>query len=361
MKREGLLISLHEGRAVEIGEFAGWRAPIIYVGTRAEHKSVRNGCGIFDISHMKRTMIKGVDAHAQLSKILTADVGRLKPGKMKYCLILNEKGGIIDDVTVSRIAEEEFLMVSNASTSERVSKWMSKYLVGSVEVDDVTTTSVMFAVQGPRSPEVMCEIFGPRISELRWFRLFKTTYSGAETIVSRSGYTGEDGFEVVMLNAEFENAHSFWDTVLDRGATPCGLATRDILRLEAAYPLYGVDINEEMNPYEARLDWAVDLEEHDFVGKESLICERRIKVLLVGLRMLREGVPRRGMGVIADGLRVGQVTSGCLSYSLGKGIALSHLDPHFANEGTTVSIDYRGRLADAVVVLSPFVERRVPK
>ncbi|MCS7142753.1 MAG: glycine cleavage system aminomethyltransferase GcvT [Aigarchaeota archaeon] len=355
--RAGVLISIHESHASVLGEFSGWRVPIVYLGTKAEHASVRNSCGLFDVSHMTRLVIEGERAADELSKLLTVDTRVMKVNRMKYSLILNERGGIIDDVTVSRLGPHRYLLVSNAVTRDRVIDWIGSNVI----IDDLTHDSLMLAVQGPSSPNVIREVLGVKTDSMRWFQLNLSEYRGCECVVSRSGYTGEDGFEVILIKPAIDAATGLWKSFVERGATPCGLAVRDVLRLEAGYPLYGVDVDESMNPYEARLDSALEMDRHDFIGRGALIGEKRIRVTLVGLMMSESGIPRRGMGVYRGEDKIGVVTSGCLSYSLQRGIALSHVSPDEVGDGRLVSIDYRGRRRSASIKLTPFVERRMPR
>jgi len=361
--RSPRIIALHETKAAEIGEFAGWRTVIIYSSTRREHGAVRNTVGIFDVSHMKRTVIQGRGAGEYLSRLLTIDPSRLKIGRMKYCLILNEEGGIIDDLTIMRMEEEKFLLTSNAATSQRVERWLERNNPGGIDILDITDSSVLLAVQGPSAESIVSRLLGVHVGGMKWFSTLRGSYRGSELILSRSGYTGEDGFEVFMpLSGDDEPARRLWEEAVGMGAEPCGLATRDILRLECGYPLSQVDFDESLTPVEARLDWAVD-KEHEFIGKSGYlsISSSGPRRLLVGILMSEGGVPRRGMQVLYSSSKVGAVTSGVLSYTLGKGIALAHVEPRVASEGTEVSIEVRGSYRRGSIRLGPFIDLRIKR
>lgn len=361
--RSPRLIAVHEERAAEIGEFAGWRTVIVYGSTRREHWAVRNAAGIFDVSHMRRTVIQGRGAAGYLSRLLTIDPSRLRIGRMKYCLMLNEGGGIIDDLTVMRIDEERFLLTSNASTDRRVARWLEENNPGGIDVSDITDDSVLLAVQGPSAESMVGGLLGVDVGGMKWFSSDRVGYGGSELILSRSGYTGEDGFEVLIpLRESEEVAAGLWRGFVEMGAEPCGLATRDILRLECGYPLSQVDFDESLTPIEARLEWAVNLE-HDFIGKPGYLDASRSgpRKVLAGVLMVEGGVPRRGMAVISSSSKVGVVTSGVLSYTLGRGVALAHVEPRVAKDGEGVSVEIRGSQRSAVIRLSPFVELRMKR
>lgn len=358
------LLSLHESLGAEIGDFAGWASPLWFEGVRQEHGAVRDGAGIFDISHMTRTVVRGGDAGKLLTRITSYNVSTLKEMRMKYCLILNEDAGIIDDVTVLRVAGDSFLVVSNAATRERVVSWMLEHAVGDVMVEDVTESTALLAVQGPASSKHVSEWLGEDVSGMKWFSGRITNFGGCTVLVTRSGYTGEDGFEICILCGVKENYVKIFERFTGAGVKPCGLACRDILRLEAGYPLYGQDMDERTTPLEARLEWAVRLDNEFFIGRDRYLELERVgpSKLLVGLEMVEQGIPRHGYRVLSQNDdTIGYVTSGGYSYSLGKGIALGYIQRQHVGEGVDVTVDIRGRKRRAKIRLGPFVKPRIPK
>src|SRR5262245_49930145 len=247
--------------------FAGWAMPVQYAGIAAEHKAVRAAAGLFDISHMGRLSFGGPDALALLEKVFTNSVATMKDGQVRYGLVCNEKGGILDDILVYRWPYG-FAAVVNASNREKILAWLEKHRVGlNVQIQDQTFDTTMVAVQGPRSVELVAGMFADDVSKLKYYYATPTRYRDKGCVVSRTGYTGEDGFEVMVPNAL---GLTIWEDFVAKGAVPCGLGARDTLRLEAAMPLYGHELNETINPIQAGLSWAVKLDKGDFVGRAAL-------------------------------------------------------------------------------------------
>ncbi|MCX8201790.1 MAG: glycine cleavage system aminomethyltransferase GcvT [Candidatus Caldarchaeum sp.] len=348
------LLSLHEKTAAELGEFAGWQTVITFTSVREEHHAVRNKAAVFDISHMTRTKITGPGATALLQNLLTVDVEKLKPNRMKYGLLLNESGGIIDDVTVFKIEADNFFVVSNAVTRQKVLSWLRAHASNDVSVEDLTDFSAFFAVQGPEAHVYVSDLVGD-VSGFKWFEGGLRSFNGCWLLVTRSGYTGGDGFEMMVPCGGMEVFEKIWTRLVEKGVTPAGLACRDVCRIEAGYPLYGQDFDESNDPYEAGLSWAVKTEKPFFIGKESLAQRSRPLKTLAMVEMVDPGIPRRGYKIYHENEEIGLVSSGCFSPTAGKGIALAHIRPELLTEGREILLDVRGRLRRAVVRTKPWV------
>ena len=358
------LLDFYSEIGAEIGEFAGWRSPLWFKSAREEHLSVRKSVGVFDITHMTRIQIYGEDSEKFLQRLVTKNVQKIKPGRMKYCLICNERGGIIDDITVYRRKDGRgFYIVSNALTHDKVLDKMMKMAeeYEDAVVEDLTYKTGLFAVQGPMSAELVSDFTELDVSGMKWFSGAEFEHLGLKVLLTRSGYTGENGYEFLVWSWESEELKRFWEELIGRGATACGLAARDSLRLEAGYPLYGQDMDEDTTPVEARLDFAVDLSKEDFLGKTALerVWDKPRKIL-VGLQLTESGVPRRGYKIIdSEGEYVGEVTSGGLSYTLKRGIALGYVKPEIASTGEELKILIHGKPRRAEIKLTPFVPHRM--
>jgi aminomethyltransferase len=346
----------HGGRMVEFG---GWELPVQYAGVLAEHQAVRTGAGLFDISHMGRLSFGGPAAEALIQQVWTNDTASMKDMQVRYGLICNEQGGIKDDVLVYRWPYG-WAMVVNASNRTKIVEHLEAVKGDrDVQIMDQTTATAMLAVQGPKAVDLCRDLFETDPAELKYYHAAPTRCRGQQCVVSRTGYTGEDGVEV-MLGAA--HAADLADEIVRRGAVPCGLGARDTLRLEAAMPLYGHELTEEIDPLQAGLAWAVKLEKGDFIGRSALLMAReqvnrsgrkRVGLVLEGKRAAREGCPI----VLGDGRRVGTVTSGSFTPTLQKSIAMSYVDVAHAGDGTRLVVDVRGKLEPAVVVPLPFYKR----
>ncbi|RLG08889.1 MAG: glycine cleavage system aminomethyltransferase GcvT [Thaumarchaeota archaeon] len=358
------LLDYHREMGAEIGEFAGWSSPLWFTSNRDEHLKVRSEVGLFDITHMTRIRIAGSDSERLLQMILTKKVEKIKPGRMKYCLICRDDGGIMDDVTVFRHSKEEkeFIMVSNAITHDKIIHWLesnSKNM--DVEIEDLTFKTSLFAIQGPKSSQLTSKLVKVDVSGMKWFSGFELKLNGLKTILTRSGYTGENGYELMIWSWDENSLKKIWEEIVDLGAVPCGLATRDSLRIEAGYPLYGQDMSEEVTPVEARLMHAVDLSKPNFIGREAIEERMRLGVekLLVGVLLKERGVPRRGYRIFHGEEVVGELTSGTLSYSLGVGVGLGYIKSSLAKEGEEILIEIHGRKRMSEVKLTPFVPWKI--
>ena len=345
-------------------EFAGFEMPIWYEGVVPEHMAVRNSAGIFDVTHMGRSLFTGPDAGKLLDYLTTRVVSSLNLDQVHYSTMCNEAGGIKDDLTVYRIAEHEFLMVYNAGNRKSDYEWIVENSKGfNAKIEDVSDEIPMFAFQGPKAQEILQSLTEDDLGEIRRFRFGWVDLMGVKTLVARTGYTGEDGFEIMPWNillSKPSKAIELWERILAEGKSsgvePCGLGARDTLRLEAGMCLYGSDITEEITPFEARLDFVVQLESGNFIGREALARQKKegVKRVRVGMRMIDRGIPRPGFTIMDGETGIGKVTSGTQSPILQKGIAIAYIPVEYFEVGRTLSIRVRGRDLKAEIVDLPF-------
>jgi aminomethyltransferase len=343
------LYEAHQKLGARIVDFHGWEMPIQYQGIIPEHTAVRTRAGLFDLSHMGRVRVRGSERVAFLQKVLTIDVGRVVPGKCRYTFLLNERGTILDDLILYRDRDEDLLVV-NASNREKDLKWLQEHLPSGVTLEDETFQVALLAVQGPRALETL-----KRVLELDPGSLGYYTFGRfGSFLISRTGYTGEDGFEIFL---EAKTALAVWDRFVEKGITPVGLGARDTLRTEAAMPLYGNDIDETTTPLEAGLAFAVDLKKSEFIGQEALRQAGAPARQLSGLVLETKRSPRPGYAVWRGGQSVSAVTSGTFSPTLDKSIALAYLPREARAPGEAYEVDVRGRREPAVTVKLPFFRR----
>jgi aminomethyltransferase len=353
------LYDWHAARKARLVPFAGWDMPVQYTGVIDEHRAVRTAAGVFDVSHMARLSFGGPDALPLLETVFTNSVATMKDMQVRYGLVCKEDGGILDDVLVYRWPYG-FAMVVNASNREKITAWLRKHAAGKdVQIQDQTFTTAMAAVQGPKAVELVAGMFQADVTQLKYYFATPTRYRDTGCVVSRTGYTGEDGFEVIVPNAL---AVPLWEELVGKGAVPCGLGARDTLRLEAAMPLYGHELNETIDPLQAGLGWAVKLDKGEFVGRQALtdaagqsaVRPQRIGLELEGKRAAREGCP-----ILADETTpVGTVTSGSYVPWLEKSIAMGYAVPKYAYPGAKLLVDARGSKIPATVVPLPFYKRK---
>lgn len=342
---ETLLHTPLHGRHVELGArmvpFAGWEMPVQYAGVIAEHRAVRADAGVFDVSHMGELEVEGPRALELLQSTLSNDLGRVSPGEAQYTLLTNEDGGIVDDLIAYRLDEHRFLLVVNAANRDADYAWLKEREIAGSDVRDVSEEYALLAVQGPRAIERM------GLPAARPFTFAETTLDGVEVMVNRTGYTGEDGCELLCMS---EDGVRLFDAVLARGAVPCGLGARDTLRLEVCYPLHGNDITPETDAISAGLGWTCALDK-DFTGADVL---RRVKAdgperRLVAFTMEEKAIPRQGMAIEGGG----EVTSGSHSPMLDVGIGMGYVPAAQSEPGTELTVDVRGRPRRARVVKKP--------
>ena len=333
-------------------DFGGWDLPQQYTSIRDEHLAVRKAAGLFDVSHMGRFRVTGSESFDFLQGIVTNDLGRIKSGTAQYNLLCKDDGGIVDDLIVYW-GDEAFFVVVNASNREKDLAWMQDHAPTGVQIEDQTFELALIALQGPKAEELMPST---GLQDLPYFGFRAGEVAGVAGMISRTGYTGEDGFEIFVPS---DRVGEVWDAILERGRTdgalPAGLGARDAARLEAALRLYGNDMDETVNPYEAGLGWAVKLEK-DFVGRDALAKVRQDgpRRTLVGIKTKPGDIPRHGAAVIGDASRSGQVTSGTHSFFLGHPIALAMVEVPSFRVGDRVAVEVRGREAEAEVVKLPF-------
>jgi aminomethyltransferase len=337
-------------------DFAGWDMPIQYTSIIEENQAVRRAAGVFDISHMGRLSFAGPDSLAFIQSTYTNNAATLKDGQVRYGLVCNSNGGIRDDVVVYRWPYG-YAMVVNASNRLKIVSWLAEHKGQSnVEVSDRTLETCMVAVQGPKAVELCRGLTPAEADKLGYYFATPTTYKGKACIVSRTGYTGEDGLEFMVGAGQ---GIELWDELVARGARPCGLGARDTLRLEAAMPLYGHELSEEIDPLQAGLSWAVKWDKGDFIGREALLRRRNdaSRRLRVGVELEGKRIAREGATVSAKGQPVGQLTSGTFSPTLERVIGMAYVDPPLAAPGTALDVDIRGKPAPGRVVPLPFYKR----
>ncbi len=354
--RKTALYSLHREAGGRIVEFAGWLMPVWFEGINQEHETVRTRVGMFDVSHMGQIQVSGPDAARVVDHLVTGPVGKLEPGRALYTPALKEDGNIVDDLIVYKRSETDLLLCVNASTTEKDLAHFLAHKQGEATLDNVSDQYSQIAVQGPRSYEVLARIWPDVAASLKPFDFVELDEPGGKVMVAGTGYTGESGYE---LYVPWDRGPHYWTRFMeagrDLGIAPIGLGARDTLRLEAKFCLYGNDIDETTNPLEAGLKWTVDFDS-EFVGKAALLAaqESGISRRLVGFEMLDKGVPRQHYSIYREGVKVGEVTSGTLSPTLGKTIGLGYVEAPHHKRGPELEIEIRNRRALAKVVKTPF-------
>ena len=349
----------HSAAGGRMVPFAGWHMPVQYVGVLPEVKAVRESVGLFDVSHMGRLRVHGAGALDFLQYVAVSDVAKLPSagGAAQYSLLCREAGGIIDDIIIYRIGPHEFVVVVNASNKDKDVSWLRHHATGfDMVLEDETDRTALIAVQGPGAVALVDSLADKDLAVLPRFGVDESAVAGFPAMIARTGYTGEDGFE---LFTTAECAAPLWDALVVAGGIPCGLGARDTLRLEAALPLYGHEMDEHVTPYEARLSWVVKCEKDaDFLGKSVLtdLKTARKRKTVVGLEMEGRAIPRDGYSILSatDGASIGHVTSGTFSPMRGKGIAMASLQARYATVGETVDVVIREAKHSARIVKLPF-------
>lgn len=378
----------HKANAKKVEEFAGWEMPIWYSSIKEEHLAVRNGVGIFDVSHMGEIFFRGKDALKFLQYVTTNDISRPPAISGTYTLVLNERGAVKDETLVFNMGNDTYMMVCDSDAFEKLYAWFTsikgaieQYTNLDLEIKNKTYDYAMFSIQGPKARDLAMELFGVDINELWWFKATEVELDGIKMILSRSGYTGENGFEVYFEDAnpyhpdeskrgKPEKALYVWEKILEAGKKydikPCGLGARDTLRLEAGYTLYGNETKElqllstdidEVTPLQANLDFALFWDK-EFIGKDALLKqkERGLPSKMVHFKMIDKGIPRAGYKVYKDGQLIGEVTSGTMSPLLGVGIGIAFVKPEFAKPEVEIEIEIRGQKKKALTVTPPFYD-----
>ena len=363
------LRSVHERLGATMTDFAGWLMPLRYGSETAEHRAVRSAAGLFDLSHMGEIMVTGPDAAAALDYALTGQPSALAPGRARYTMICAPDGGILDDLIVYRLADQEFLVVANAANTGVVLRALADRASGDVEVTDRTADYALIALQGPAAARILAQVTDADLSAVKYYASYPAAVAGHQVLLARTGYTGEDGFE---LFTRPQDAEAVWAALTaagaDHGLVPAGLAARDTLRLEAGMPLYGNELGPDLMPFDAGLGRVVRLDKPgDFVGRSALAKRADSEPVreLVGLVVQSRRVPRHGYSVLWDGAVVGQVTSGAPSPTLGRPIAMAYVDADVARQAREagdaapgrLAVDVRGSAEPAALVPLPFYHR----
>jgi aminomethyltransferase len=369
----------HVRLGAQLTNFGGWVMPLQYSSIREEHRAVREAVGLFDLSHMGELRVMD-ESLAQ--RLVTRDLGRLSAGRIQYALLCNEAGGIIDDVLVYAVADGGYLLVVNAGNQDGDFEWIQSQSPsppageargaspspsgggqGGGRVLDVGRDWALVGVQGPLAVGLVQRLTTAELGGVKYYTFIEGRVADVPCVISRTGYTGEDGFELFCATAE---AVRLWQALLDEGRSdgirPAGLGARDTLRLEAGMRLYGNDMDADTNPLEAGLEWTLNLD-RDFIGRDAILRakEQGLSRQLVGFQMLDRSIPRHGYGVVQDGQRIGTVTSGNVSFTLGHNIGMAYVPPALAEPGSRFGIDVRGTAAPAEVVPLPFYKRPHPK
>ncbi len=346
-----------EGRMVP---FAGWELPVQYAGVTEEHLAVRTHAGLFDVSHMGEIRIEGPHALDTVQRLVTNDAARLAVGAGLYSPMCLPEGGIVDDLTVFRTAEQAYLLIVNAATRAKDLAWIMEH-AGRASVRDISDETALLALQGPRAEAILGGLVGIDPAALPSFHVVDAgAIAGVRATVSRTGYTGEDGFEIAC---PWQAAPVVWAALMEagrpHGLVPAGLGARDTLRLEAGFMLYGQDIDETTSPLETPLGWTVKFDKHDFIGRQTLVRQRQEGPgrRLVGVEVTDRAIPRHECAILAGGQRVGQITSGTFAPFLRRSIGMGYVPTAVAVPGTAIEIEVRGRLAPAQVVRLPFYRR----
>lgn len=355
------LYEAHRNLNAKIVSFHGWLLPIQYTSIIEEHTATRTKAGLFDISHLGKLEISGKAAMAFLQKLFTNNIEKAVPGKIVYSPLCNEAGGILDDVFIYNAGGEKYTLIVNAATFEKDLAWFNSHNGAGVGIKDINDSLGGIALQGPASQQILSKVCEADLDGVKHRHFIETEVSGSYAFLSRSGYTGEDGFEMFMPAG---SSIKVWNDILEAGRgyglIPAGLGARDTLRLEAGCPLYGIDTDETKTPLESRLAWAVDFNK-DFIGKQAMLEKKKkgIREILSPFQMLDRAIPRTGYIIENNGKRIGIVTSGTYSPTLKKNIGFGYVTPENANIGCTIDIVIHGEKKEAVIVEAPFYRRKI--
>ena len=352
-----ILYDKHIGFNAKMVPFAEFSMPLQYTGITDEHNGVRTSVGVFDVSHMGEFTISGNDAENFLQLLTTNDIKKLAIGQAQYSTMCLENGGIIDDLVIYRF-DDHYMMVVNAANIESDFQWISNKIKGDVTLRDISDETNLIAVQGPKSGGLLHGITDHNLSKLKFYHFIETNVAGYPVVLSRTGYTGELGFEIYGND---ESILAIWDKLFDTQelqVLPVGLGARDTLRMEMKYTLYGMDIDRGTTPIEAGLRWITKFDKGAFIGRESLMDENiEYKKRLVCFEMMERAVPRHNYDIFVNEKQIGMVTSGTQSPSLNKGIGLGYVEIEYANSGTKIDIDIRGRKKSAIIMKPPLYKQ----
>lgn len=361
------LFPLYANYGAKVIDFGGWELPVQFSSIIEEHHAVRTLAGLFDVSHMGEVTIEGPDATTCVQYLITNDISKLQINQAVYAALCYPNGGIVDDLLVYKQAEQKYLLVINASNIDKDVDWILSHAIGDVTIENISSKTAQLALQGPIAEKVLQRMTATDLSEIVYFTFRDDVdVAGIKTLVSRTGYTGEDGFELYLDAAD---APALWEKILEEGkadgVVPCGLGARDTLRFEARLPLYGQELGPEISPLEAGIGFAVKLQkEADFIGKEALQKQKEegVSRKLVGIELIGRGIPRNGYPVYAadaaeNDEAIGYVTSGTQSPTLKKNLGLAFIKADYAAIGTTLTVEIRGKRIEAVTVKAPFYKR----
>ena len=356
------LYEVHKQLGAKMVNFGGWEMPVSYSGVLKEHEAVRNKAGLFDVSHMGEISVSGLDALAYLQNMISNDLSKAQNGKCQYNILMNEKGGAVDDIIINKIDPNHYLVCVNASNADKDWTWFQKHTTGfDVKIENKSNEYALIALQGPLAEKILSPLCQNSLSSLKTFYFAENFIEGQKVIIARTGYTGEDGFEIYCAP---ENAASLWQCILEAGKPsgllPCGLGARDTLRLEMAYPLYGHELTDELGPLEADLAWVVKINKGNFIGKEALLKkkEQGTEFKRVGLEMQEEGIARAEYPLYQGEQKIGWIASGTYSPSLDKNIACGYVRSELAKIGNEILVDIRGKKKLAKVVAIPFYKKK---
>ncbi len=360
------LYEIHQGLGGRIIDFGGWALPVQYKGIVEEHLNVRQRAGLFDVSHMGEITCEGAGAEAYIQKMITNDISGLKEGQIAYSPMCYENGGVVDDLLIYKISNAKFLIIVNASNTDKDFEWMKKNLSGDTVLENLSGKYAQLALQGPLSEAILQKLTDYPLAEIKFFNFKKNVnLSGINALISRTGYTGEDGFEVYI---DPSDAEKMWHLIMqageDEGLIPAGLGARDTLRFEAALPLYGHEISADITPFEAGLNKFVKINKPmDFIGKKALTeqKEKGVERKLIAFQMVDRGLPREGYEVTINGQKIGFVTTGGFSPSLKINIGLALISSDYSKIGTEIGINIRGKAVKAEVVKKPFYSKKYKK
>ncbi len=355
------LNDVHEALGAKMVPFAGYNMPVRYSSDLDEHNTVRNAVGVFDVSHMGEFMVRGPQALDLIQRVTSNDASKLTDNKIQYSCLPNEEGGIVDDLLVYRLGEEEYMLVVNASNIEKDWNWISKYNTGGAQLENISDEISLFAVQGPKAAEALQSLTSVDLASMVYYTFEKGEFAGAQdVIISATGYTGAGGFEIYVKN---QDAKKVFEAIMEAGKPygikPIGLGARDTLRLEMGFCLYGNDIDDKTSPLEAGLGWITKFDK-DFTNSENLKEQKAAGVTkkLVGFEMVDKAIPRSHYEIVnAEGEQIGEVTSGTMSPTLGKGIGMGYVKNEFSKPGSEVFVRVRNKDMKAQIVKLPFVKK----
>jgi aminomethyltransferase len=342
-------------------DFGGWELPVQFYGIQKEHNAVRRQAGLFDVSHMGEFMVTGQYAETFLQLMTTNDVSRLSIGQAQYSLMCFEDGGVVDDLLVYKLSADQFMLVVNASNIDKDLQWLQDHLIGDVVLENLSSETALLALQGPEAAAIISKVTVAPVESLPSFHfIYKATVCGVPALVSRTGYTGEDGFEIYCASGD---AAAVWKGLLAEGTPlgliPAGLGARDTLRFEAKLPLYGQELSKDISPLEAGLGYFVKLDKGDFLGREALSAQKNVglKRKLVGIELIDRGIPRSHYPVYSDSALIGEVTTGTQSPTLKRNLGLALIDIFYTDPGTEVWVEIRGSRLKAKIVKAPFYKK----